>query len=76
MENHFFKDVNGNVYHSLNDIPKGAVFDRLDLSFMDFTELPRILATLKVRKLKIDNCTALETLKNLPRGLEWLDSCR
>ena len=68
-----YRDINGNEYNSLEDIPEGAVFDVLNLSREDFTELPEKLATLTVRTLRLDYCRNLTSLKGLPKGLENLN---
>jgi len=70
----FCKDINGNVYN-INDIPEGTVFDELDLSRMDFVELPEVLATCTVKKLYLTGCTYWNSFKNFPKGVEYLD-CR
>ena len=70
----FCKDINGNLYDIYN-IPEGTVFDELDLSRMDFTELPKELATCTVKRLNISGCTYWNSFKNFPKGLEYLD-CR
>jgi len=68
-----FTDINGNSYDSLEDIPEGAVFDKLDLSRECFTELPKKLATITVRSLNLESCRDLTSLKGLPKGLKELD---
>ena len=70
-----FIDINGNSYDSLEDIPEGAVFDKLDLSRECFTELPEKLATITVRNLNLEGCRDLTSLKGLPKGLKYLNCC-
>jgi len=70
----FCKDIKGNLYDIYN-IPEGTVFEELDLSRMDFTELPKVLSTCMVKRLNISGCTYWNSFKNFPKGLEYLD-CR
>lgn len=67
------KDIFGNIY-DVYHIPKGAIFQNLDLSGMDFAELPASLATCAVLgKFNCSYCVNLTSLKNLPQGFKVLD---
>lgn len=70
------KDINGNVY-DLRHIPEGTVFDKLDLSYMEISELPASLASCKARVLITNGCDNLASFNNLPKGLEivYCESC-
>ena len=68
-----FRDIYGNKYNSLEDIPEGSIFDKLNLSEMEFTELPEKLATITVRLLNLEECKSLTSLKGLPKGLKKLN---
>jgi len=63
------KDVHGNI-HDLRNIPEDTVFDTLDLSNMEITELPASLANCKARKIIVNGCDNLDSFKNLPQGLK------
>ena len=67
----YYIDINGNKYDGFWNIPEGAAFDMLDISWECFTELPKKLSTLTVRKF---NCwgTNIASLKGLPKGLKEL----
>ena len=71
------KDINGKI-HSIYNIPEGTVFDNLDLSGMDFTELPDLSKCTIKGKLDLRNCSNLTSLKGLPEGLRELNcsSCK
>ena len=66
-----YRDINGNL-HNINNIPDGTVFDELDLSGMDFTELPD-LSKCVIKKLIIRDCKNLTSLKNLPNYIKEID---
>ena len=65
-----FKDVDGKEYDDITRIPEGAVFDELDLSGMDFTKLPEVLATCTVKKFVLHECNNLTSLEGCPKGIE------
>ena len=66
------RDTDGNL-HSIYNIPAGTVFDYLNLSGLDFTELPEVLSTCTVKSLYLNNCTSLKSLKNCPKGVKRLE---
>jgi len=67
------KDINGNL-HSIYNIPEGTVFENLDVSGVDFTELPASLAKCTVLGcFDCHDCAKLTSIKNLPKGIKKLD---
>ena len=63
------RDINGNVQNVLKP-SEGAVFQDLDMSFLDFREFPASLATCTVKgnlNLSGDGPDSLNTLKNCPK---------
>ena len=72
MVKRIFRDINSKEY-DIDSILEGAVFDKLDMSDMDFAELPEVLSTCTVRELNLCGCEKLSSLKNLPNGVEYLN---
>jgi len=67
------KDIDGKL-HDIYNIPEGTVFEDLDLSGMNFTELPASLANCTVKgRLICNSCIYLKSLKNLPKGVTEID---
>ena len=60
------EDIHGNVY-DVRRIPPGTVFENLDLSDMDFTELPKVLSTCTVKGWFKCCRTDISSLKNSPK---------